>query len=562
MFRARKVSALLGLLLAASLVLTACGPKSTTPAPSDPGKDPAPVAKKGPAVGGELMLRLDKDPDNFNPILSSTTYGYNVHSQVYARLFEFNEKFEPKPYVAKSWTPSDNGLTWTIKIHEGIKFHDGAELTADDVVFTLASIMDPGYKGPRKSSVTTIASVTAADKYTVVIKLKESFAPLFVNINYGILQKKLFEGTDVANFDTHPVTMNPVGAGPYKFVEYKRSQYVLLERNPNWFFATGDWAGAPYIQTIHYKVIPDSDTALAALEAQEIDMTTPEGKDVAALKANYKGKLIPVDYERRGWGYIQFNTQKFPTSEKAVRQALTYAVDRQSVINAAMDGLAVIPGGPLPPVSWAADKSLVASAYDVKKAAQILEADGWKKNSKGIYEKNGQPLKLTFYGSTGSSLIEALASITHKNWSDLGVDIDVQLMDFNAMMDNYVKPGKFEVTFSGFTLGLDPDSLHAIFHSSNGQPNAQGMVNGFNRMRYTNAEVDRLLEDGRREVDVEKRKQIYGQAQRLIVEDAPVILMYANLYTDFHTAKVKGVVNYPGSGAAVEFIYRWYINEN
>jgi peptide/nickel transport system substrate-binding protein len=548
---------LLGLLLVASMGLAACGPKTT--APSDPSPGTGAQTGTDPAVGGEIKLRLAKDPDNFNTILTGTVYGSMVTSQVYDSLFEFNENYEPTPRIAKEWEASDDGLTWTIKIQEGIKFHNGDELTAEDVAWTLSTILHDDYKGPRKSSVSSVESFTASDKYTVVIQLKEPFAPLFTNINYGIMSKKAFEGVAIGELDKAATTMKPIGSGPYKFVEYVRAQYVLLERNDNWFFSEQN-GGAPFIQSVHFKVIPDGDTALAALEAGEIDLDTPEGKDVASLRANYGDKLIPVDWNRRGWGYMQFNTVKFPLDDKKVRQALTYAVDRESIITAVMDGNGVVPGGPLPPVSWAADPSLQPFPYDVKKAAQLLEEAGWAKNSKGIYEKDGQPLKLTFYGSSGSGLIEGLTTIVRNNWTTLGVDVDVQLMDFNAMLENHVAPGKYDVTFSGFGLGLDPDSMYALFHSSSGTPNEQGLVNGFNRMRYSNPDADKLLEDGRREADVEKRKQIYSDFQKIFVDDAPIALMYANLYTDFHTARLKGVVNYPGSGASYDFLYRWYLN--
>ncbi|MDB4896985.1 MAG: oligopeptide transporter substrate-binding protein, partial [Firmicutes bacterium] len=511
MIQARKVSMGIGVLLTAAVMLSACGPKqgAQTPTPT-PGGTTTPVSQGKPAVGGEINLLLTKDPDNFNPILSSTSYGAYIHTLVYAHLFEFNEKFEPTPYVAESWKASDDGLTWTIKIKQGIKFHDGNDLTADDVVFTLKSIMDKDYTGPRSSSVTSIKEITAPDKYTVKIDLKEQFAPILTDINYGILEKKLFEGTPVKDFDKNPATMKPVGAGPYKFVEYKRGQYITLERNDNWFMSK-ELGGAPFIQTLRWKVIPESATAEAALESGELDWMTPEAKDVANLEANFKAKLTPVDYERNGWGYMNFNVSRPQLADKRVRQALTYGLDRQSIITGVLDGRAVIPAGPIPSVSWAFDPSLKPAPYDKAKAKQLLEEAGYKMNaSTGIYEKDGQPLKLTFYGTTGSSTIEGIAAIAKKSWKEIGVDLDVQLIDFNAMMDNFLKPGKFDISFAGFSLGLDPDQ-YTLFHSS--------QVTGFNRGRYNNPEIDKLLEAGRKESDPAKRKAIYADYQKRLMDD-------------------------------------------
>jgi peptide/nickel transport system substrate-binding protein len=489
-----------------------------------------------------------------NPILSSSTYGSMVYSMVYASLFEFNEKFEPEPYVADTWTYTDNNTTLTIKLKSGIKFHDGSDLTADDVVYTISAVMDKDYTGPRSSNVAPIKEITAPDKTTVLIKLKEPSDSLLEDINFGILQKSAFANTPIKELDKHPQNFAPIGAGPYKFVEYKRGQYVTLERIDNWFMNKNPkYEGAPYIKSLVMKVIPDDSTAQAALENGEIDAHTPDPKDVTRLEKDFAGKLTVYNYERNGWGYMSLNNSRPHLNDKLVRQALTYALDRKAIIAALMDGRAVIPAGPIPSVSWAYDPGIKAFAYDVAKAKQLLEQAGYKLNAQGIAEKNGQPLKLTFYGSSGSSLIEGIAALAKKNWKDIGVDLDVQLMDFNAMTENYLKPGKFDVSFAGFSLGLDPDQT-ALFHSS--------AVNGFNRMRYSNPEVDKLLEQGLRETDQAKRKAIYSQYQKLLVDDAPVIFVYANLYSDVANKKIKGVVNYPGAGIVSSgFQHRWYLSE-
>ncbi|HYG57165.1 MAG TPA: ABC transporter substrate-binding protein [Symbiobacteriaceae bacterium] len=547
MQKTRKYGFALSLLVAASLVLSACGPKAGPQGQTPP--DTAAGAKK-PAVGGELIMVMDKDPDNFNPILSSSAYGSQVHGQVYATLFEFNEKWEPTPYVAESWQASPDAKTWTIKIRQGVKFHDGSDLTADDVVFTYKSIMDKEYTGPRSSNVAYIKDISAPDKNTVKVELTEPYAPILQDLNLGILSKKLFEGTPAKDMDKLAVTMKPVGAGPYKFVEYVRGQYVTLERNENWFMSQAH-NGAPFIKTLRMKVIPESATKQAAIENGEIDVATPDPKDVARLEKEFANKLNFVNYERNGWGYMTLNVTRPHLDNKLVRQALTYGLDRQSIITGLMDGRAVIPTGPIPPVSWAADPEMKAWPYDPAKAKQLLEQAGYKMNAQGIMEKGGQPLKLGFYASSGNALIEGIASIAKKNWKDIGVDLDVQLMDFNALTDNYMKPGKFDVSFSGFSLGLDPNQM-TLFHSS--------AVSGFNRGRYSSAKVDELLEQGVRESDPTKRKAIYSEYQKTLVDDAPVILVYANKYTDVVSKKVKGgVVNFPGAGAS--FPYRWWINE-
>jgi peptide/nickel transport system substrate-binding protein len=550
MQRTRKLAFLMAALAAASMVLTACGPKAAPADNKAPATGTTQTAAKKPAVGGQLIMKLDKDPDNFNPILSSTSYGSAIYSQVYDSLFDYNDKWEPIGRLAESWTFTNNNLTMTIKLRQGIKFHDGTDFTADDVVFTYMSIMDKEYTGPRASNVKLIKEIKAVDKNTVQVDLKEPNAAIFSNLNLAILSKKQFESTPVKDFDKNPTTMKPMGTGPYKFVEYVKGQYVKLVRNENWYLSQAN-GGAPFIQDLLFKVIPESATAEAALENGEVDVLTPDPKDVSRLEKDFKDKISLYDWERNGFGYITLNVTRPGLNDKVVRQALTYGLNRQSIIDGVMEGRGVIPPGPIPPVSWAYDSSIKPYAYDAAKAKQMLEQAGYKLNAQGIYEKNGQPLKFVFYASSGSSLIEGITAIAKKNWKDIGIDVDVQLIDFNAMMDNYLKPGKFDMSFSGFSLSLDPDQT-ALFHST--------QVNGFNRGRYNSADVDKLLENGVRELDPAKRKAIYSDYQKKLVDDAPIIMVYANKYTDAVAKKVKGGVrNMPGVG--VTDVYKWWITE-
>lgn len=554
MQRARKFLGFLALVLAGSLVLTACGPKESKPA--ETGKDkPAAAQAKKPAVGGELIFNMSQDPDNFNPAFSSSAYGSQVYSLVYSTLFEYNDKWEPKGNLAESWTFSPDNTVMTIKLRQGVKYHDGTELTADDVVFTYKIEMDKDYTGPRATNVKNIKDISAVDKYTVKVEMKAPSAAIYSNLSTGILSKKAFEGVAVKDMAKAPVSMKPMGTGPYKFVEYVRGQYVTLERYDNWFqkdLKAQQGVATPLVKTIRMKIIPETATQQASLENGEIDVYTPDASNMARLEKDFKEKLNFFNWERNGWGYMTLNVTRPHLDNKLVRQALDMALDKQAIITGLMDGRAVIPNGPIPPVSWAFDPSIKARAFDIAGAKKLIEQAGYKLNAQGVAEKNGQPLKLAFYGTAGSPLIEGIAAIAKKNWKEIGVDLDVQLMDFNAMSENYLKPGKFDVSFSGFSLSLDPDSGTALFHST--------QVNAFNRGRFNNPQVDKLLEDGAKELDQNKRKAIYSEYQKIIVDEVPVIFVYSNKYTDVVAKKVLGGVrNFPGGG--VSDYFSWWVTE-
>lgn len=486
-------------------------------------QSPPAVEPKRPAVGGELVLPLLGEPDSFNPLLSATSFGSAINGHVYATLFEFNERWEPTPYIAETWQVSSDGLTWTIKLRKGIRFHDGSPLTAEDVAFTLNSVKDPAYTGPRAGNLKPVKAVTATDPLTVQIDLYEPYSPILTAINLGILSKDA------------PASPTPVGAGPYRFVEYRRGEAVVLERNPDWFMSEAH-GGAPFIETLQYRIFPSEDAALRAYVRRETDFVSVHPDRMPSVPG---WRSTVVEWERNGWGYFTFNTTRAPLNNPLVRQALTYGLDRQRMVEAEFGRMAVVPGGPISRLSWAFDESVKPLPYDPDKARDLLKLAG-----------HTAPLKLTVR-SAPSPLAQRIISRAKADWANIGVELSVEFIDFAKLTQQYLATGDFDLAYSGFNLGVDPDQF-TLFHSS--------QTTAFNRARYSNPEVDRLLEEGRRESDPAKRKAIYGQFQRLVVADAPVLLLYTNRYNDFVSERVKGgIVAVPGAGAS--FVYRWWINE-
>ncbi|MCG0239922.1 MAG: peptide-binding protein [Firmicutes bacterium] len=561
MAKKRRLLSLAVLLTAAALVLAACGGGGNQQQSEggQQGEQSGQQKVEKPATGGELVLVLAQDPDILNPLLASTAYGGAVLEPIFESLVTLDENLIPQGELAERWEVSEDGLEWTFYLNKNAKWQDGEPVTADDVVFTFKTIMDPDYTGPRKSELGPTKDVVKVDDYTVKFILEEPFAPFLVEAGIlDIVPEHLLKDVPVAELEQYDqFNQHPIGSGPYKFVEWKAGEYVLLERWED-YWNKSDEKG-PFVDGIRYRIIKEDNTQIAALEAQEVDAlgsVTPT--EVDRLKTEKADILNAYDWDRNGFGYMILNTQRWPTSEKEVRQALAYALNYQAIIDGVLDGKATVPPGPLPPVSWAYDPSIEGRTYDPAKAAQILEAAGWKKNANGIWEKDGKTLTIEYYGTAGSSVVEGIAQQAMSDWKALGVDVKVELMDFNTMLEKYVDPGNYHVTFMGFSLGPDPNSLYALYHTES-IGLKDGIATGFNTARYSNPQVDQLLEEGRRVADMEKRKQIYSQVQKLIIEDQPHIWIYANKYTDFVNKRVKGVVNQKGYGTSLSFVSRWYI---
>jgi peptide/nickel transport system substrate-binding protein len=494
---------------------------------------------KTPAVGGQLRLSLEDDPENFNPLIAPSAYADEVNSLIFSTLVDYNDRWEPQPNLAESWAASADGLTLTIALRKGVKFHDGTELTADDVAYTYQTILDPAYTGPWTSTRSFIKAISASDRYTVKVDLKEPQANVFSYLHIPIVSKRQFAGVAVKDLEKASASPKPIGTGPYKLLSYKQASHVTLTRNAN-YFRSQELGGAPFISTITFTIVTHSDMALAMFENGELDVLSLEPKqETDAIHKNN----FPVDYDRNGWGYVSLNTERPHLNDKLVRQALTHALDRRLMARRVYGPGATVPAGPIPAMSWAYHPELTPLEHDSIKAMDLLEQAGYALNEAGVYVKDGETLTLRLV-VTRSDGPQEIASYIQTQLEMIGVEVLVDALWFPDMLDAMVE-GDFDMAFSGFSLSLDPDSLYLLFHSS------QTGRGAFNHSRYSNPEVDALLQAGRRETDMTKRKEIYAEVQQILVEDAPIILIGSQHYRDWVSKKVKGGVrNFPGQGAS------------
>ena len=220
----KKAGAVLSLVLVFAMVLTGCGPTD------DPG-----VGDDGPTVGGSITYGMTGDPVIFNPILSTDTPSGFINGRVYSGLVRSNENLEMIGDLAESWEFSDDGLVWTFKLREDVKFHDGEPLTSADVKYTYDAIKHPDYTGVRATNFKSVEKIEAPDDYTVVFHLNEPFAPLLTYLSYGILPKHIFEQTSIKDMKTNEACMEPIGTGPYKYAEWQKGQHIILEANEDYY---------------------------------------------------------------------------------------------------------------------------------------------------------------------------------------------------------------------------------------------------------------------------------------------------------------------------------------
>jgi len=420
------------------------------------------------------------------------------------------------------------------------------------VKYTYDAIKDKDYQGIRRTDFKPITKIEAPDEYTVKLYLDKPYAPILSKLTIGIIPKHIFESTPIGKMKENPANMKPIGTGPYKFVEWQKGQYILLEANDKYF------GEGPYIEKVIIKFYQDNQVMLAALENGDIDyMGGIPADDVARVKEKYSDRLVFKEMPTNGYQYIGLKQTHPILSDKKVRQALMYGLNREQIVKDILKGYGTIMNANIPPVSWAyAGDQLNPYPYNPEKAKQLLEEAGWKVGPDGIRVKDGKKLTFKLLTSTGNKESEQALLITQQNWKSIGVDVKVEFIEWAVLCEQYLDKAKFEAYQLGWGLGLDPD-CYLFFHSS-AAVDEKGQLVGFNDVEYKNPTLDKLLEDGRTEMDQGKRKEIYTQVQKILNEDLPYIFLYTRNNVAAMSKKVQGVV---WSTLGPIFPEKWWISE-
>ncbi|MGH7739234.1 MAG: peptide-binding protein, partial [bacterium] len=400
----------------------------------------------------------------------------------------------------------------------GVKFQDGVEFTADDVLFTYKVYSDPTVNTPYGGDYKDIASVDKLDKYTVRVTYRHPFAPALASTFDCILPKHLLEGQDInhCDFDRHPV-----GTGPYEFVNWKTDQEITLKANPNY------WEGAPHIKKFIMRVIPDQSTQFLELLNGGVDALgawlhgglTPEQYAREIDTPKFKNYYNAYRYDDLSYVYIGWNELNPLFQDRRVRQALTMALDRDAIIKNVIYGEGHVSTGPFPLHSWANNPKVKPFPYDVKRALALLRQAGWKPGKDGLLTRKGKPFQFTLMTNQGNVSRERIATIVQQQYKQIGIQVDVRIVEWTTFLSQYVDPKKFDAVILGWTLSPEPD-CYSIFDST------QTGEHQYNFISYKNKTVDALLVEGRQTLDPAKRKLIYRRLHQVLYDDQPYTFLY------------------------------------
>ncbi len=456
---------------------------------------------------GVLVVGQIAEPKSLDPHAVTAVNDFRILMNVYDGLVRYKDgTLEVEPALAESWTISDDGLTYTFDLRDGVKFHDGSALNAAAVKFNFDRMLDENHPfhdtGPFPLSFFfgSIDTVTAADEDTVVFKLKEPYAPFLSNLAYPT---GLIVSPEAVKQHGKDFGRNPSGTGPFRFAEWESNAKVVVVRNE------GYWEGAPSLEAIVFRPITDANTRVAEMLSGGIDMMVEVPPDSVATFGNDASYQV---YEQAGphvW-FLIFNVKEGPLADKKVRQAVNYAINKKALVENVLQGTAEVAAGPTPPAfSWAYNDSLNPYPYDPEKAKDLIK------------EAGHEGAELTFYVTEGGSgMLDPvpMGAAIQADLAKVGLKVDIETYEWNTFLGK-VNPGlegKADMAEMAWMTN-DPDTLPYLALRSEAWPDKGGFNSGY----YANPEVDKLLEQARRSTDQAERAKLYKQMQTIVHEDAP-----------------------------------------
>ncbi|MBI5649736.1 MAG: hypothetical protein HZC40_04700 [Chloroflexi bacterium] len=482
-------------------IIAACSP---APAQS-PTSAPAPTK----ASGGTFVYGSPFEPSALNPIVAPDVVTKWILEMIFDGVVAINDKMEIVPELATSWDIAPDGKTYTFKLRNDVKWHDGKPFTADDVKFTYDTIIDP--KQPKtiaKSDYALVEKIEVVDAQTVRFVLKSPNASFLSKLAIGIAPKHLLEGQEAA---TAAFNRKPIGTGAFKVDEWAAGQKVVLVAQADYF------RGRAKLDKLVWQITPDSNVLTLQMLNGEVDggpIINP--KDLPKFKEK---KNLAV-YESVGANtYIGFNNEKEPFNDKRVRQALNYGLDKKTIIEKILEGQGVQATSEIIAQTWAYNPNVNLYAFDPGKAKAMLDDAGWKVGASGMREKNGKPFKFVLLTNSGDKLREEIALFARQQWKEIGVEVEPQFLELNTFINERVLKSNFEAIFLASSVNVDPDFLSRRWSTA-------ALTNGNNFLRWANPDVDKLLAQGIAVTDQPARKKVYDEIQRIVADESPTVPIY------------------------------------
>ncbi len=489
-----------------------------------------------PTFGGTYSEGIFGEPRFINPALAQTQTDKDLTRLVYAGLFKYDNSGNIVPDLAESDLQiSPDQKQYTVKLRQNLKWHDGQNLTADDVIFTIQLLKNPDYKSPYRKLWQNI-SVEKIDDLTIRFSNTDISSPFVTNLTTGVLPAHTWTQVSPDNFYIAKANLEPVGSGPFYIKEINKSvngviRSINLESYSNYHF------GKPYIDQVDLKFYPNYEELLTGLHTKEVDSIgfIPFDKKIFVdlNKSSLKILKIPVfQYQA-----LFFNNGKSPKvlADKGVRQALAISLNRDEFISEVYSGLAIPAYTPILPGQVGYDPTNESlNKFDIANAESILDRNGWTKdNNTGLRSKAGQPLKFTITTNDFVLNVKSAENL-QKQWKKIGADIAVNVVPTADFEKNNLRPRNFEALLFAESTGHDPDPF-VFWHSS------QALNPGFNLSQFNNTQADRLITDARNTFDKNLRSAKYASFENIFSAELPALILDQSVFVYEMRQHVQGM---------------------
>jgi peptide/nickel transport system substrate-binding protein len=496
-----------------------------------------------------LVVGYDREPDTLNRF--STHILEDTMICISEGLTVWNEKMEAVPVLAEVVPSPENGLvrvledgrlevTW--KLRSGIRWHDGEPFTSKDVAFTVETINDPGYNPESTEGFDLIETVTTPDELTAIVTYKHVYASYQDQFWRGALPSHVLEGKDLNAFPEYD--RRPIGTGPYKVKEWRTGEYLLLERNEEY------WRGAPRIREILFRFLPSSNTRMNQLRAGEVHVVDNVPLDKLDELEGVEGLELSRTMAN-SYAHVALNLKEVPAfQDLRVRQAVAHAIDRRAIAEDILDGVVTVVDSVIQPMSWAFNEDVRFYPYDPERARALLREAGYRDDDgDGIVEKEGAPLSFPGTTRSGHAEWELVLQVLQAQLKSIGIALEIRNYEPTLLGELWFS-GKLPFFLSAWTLPADPEIT--LFFASDRTP-----PRGRNIYYYENEELTEILYASDQTVDREKRKALLFEAQEIVAREAPVIPLYNRTIVSAFPETLRNVKPNPTNAGLFWNVHEW-----
>jgi peptide/nickel transport system substrate-binding protein len=468
-----------------------------------------------------LVVGIESNPSHLDPRYATDANSARISSLIYNSLLRLDQNSRLVGDLAEDWTMLDD-LTYVFRIRKGLLFHDGRALTSGDVKYTYDSIMDSRSRSPKRGPLKVLQSVEQLGSHEIRFRLSEPYAPFFEHCTIGIVP----DGSAASHENDRKEP--PPGSGPFALAGINPGEKVVLRANSSY------WEGKPRLPGLAFQIIPDAIIRVLEFKKGTIQLLQNdiEPDTLAWLEKNTDA--IVETNPGTTFQYMGINLTHPILKQQRVRQALAHAIDREGIIRHILKDQATAANGLLSPMNWAHDDSVTYWPYNAARARQLLDEAGFP-------DPDGNGPKTRFklsFKTTNIDLRRRIAETFKEQLSRVGVELEVRTYEWGTFYSD-IKKGNFHLYSLAWVGIVDPDIYYNIFHSASFPPN------GDNRGRYNNSAIDRLVEKGRQESDVRRRKELYHQVQQITHRDLPYIPLWWAKNVVVRKPQVVGFTPYP-----------------